>query len=130
MLRTLGLWFWLSAAILVSATPRVGQATPETAAGPVQELRQHLEQLGVPRWHQLGWRGQGVKVAVIDSGFRGYRSALGKCLAVRKSIGVSPDSEHSRRPRRRASQRAAEDRLCPPDSADSGQPLLQVSWVG
>jgi subtilisin family serine protease len=39
-----------------------------------------LADLGVLRWHQAGWRGQGVRVAVLDSGFRGYRSALGKHL--------------------------------------------------
>ena len=30
-----------------------------------------LSKVGVERWHQLGYRGQGVKVAVLDSGFRG-----------------------------------------------------------
>lgn len=39
--------------------------------------------LGASRWHQQGFRGQGVKVAVLDSGFRGYRSALGKVLPAR-----------------------------------------------
>jgi hypothetical protein len=37
-------------------------------------------QLGVDRWHRLGYRGRGVKVAVLDSGFRGYRAHLGKSL--------------------------------------------------
>lgn len=81
MLRAFGLWFWLAAAILVSATPRLGQATPDTDGGRLQELRQHLEQLGVPRWHQLGYRGQGVKIAVLDTGFEGWRQYLGKGLS-------------------------------------------------
>jgi subtilisin family serine protease len=36
--------------------------------------------LGVPDWHRAGFRGQGVKVAILDSGFKGYRAALGKAL--------------------------------------------------
>src|SRR4051812_19247337 len=36
--------------------------------------------LGADRWHADGHRGRGVKVAVIDSGFRGYRSFLGSAL--------------------------------------------------
>src|SRR5438067_2267097 len=36
--------------------------------------------LGVDRWHRAGWRGQGVKVAILDSGFRDYRGFLGKAL--------------------------------------------------
>src|SRR5262245_55900011 len=31
--------------------------------------REHLLRLGVPAWHRGGHRGQGVKVAVLDSGF-------------------------------------------------------------
>jgi subtilisin family serine protease len=34
----------------------------------------------VAAWHSAGLRGQGVKVAVLDSGFRGYRDHLGKGL--------------------------------------------------
>jgi subtilisin family serine protease len=36
--------------------------------------------LGVSDWHAAGWRGQGIKVAVLDSGFRGYRKLLGQVL--------------------------------------------------
>ena len=39
-----------------------------------------LTDMGVPAWHIKGWRGQGVKVAVLDSGFRGYKTALGEAL--------------------------------------------------
>ena len=34
----------------------------------------------MPAWHAAGCRGQGVKVAVLDTGFRGYRDFLGKAL--------------------------------------------------
>jgi subtilisin family serine protease len=36
--------------------------------------------LGVDRWHAEGFRGRGVAVAVLDSGFRGWRSWLGSVL--------------------------------------------------
>jgi hypothetical protein len=45
-----------------------------------EALRQWSAQLGVPPWHQAGLRGKGVKVAILDSGFRSYRGALGKVL--------------------------------------------------
>jgi subtilisin family serine protease len=50
-------------------------ATPDTAS-----RQQHLARLGLPRWHERGSRGRGVKVAILDSGFRGYRRFLGKGL--------------------------------------------------
>jgi subtilisin family serine protease len=39
-----------------------------------------LERLGVPAWQARGWRGQGLKIAVLDSGFQGYRAHLGTTL--------------------------------------------------
>src|SRR5947209_2103369 len=32
-----------------------------------------LTRVGVEGWHAAGHRGRGVKVAVLDSGFRGYK---------------------------------------------------------
>jgi len=52
--------------------------TDETT--PVLDRQRHLKRLGVEGWHKLGLRGKGVKVAVLDSGFCGYRSHLGKAL--------------------------------------------------
>jgi hypothetical protein len=40
----------------------------------------HLALLGVPRWHERGYRGRGVKIAVLDWGFRGYQDHLGRAL--------------------------------------------------
>ncbi|HTU19812.1 MAG TPA: S8 family serine peptidase [Gemmataceae bacterium] len=34
----------------------------------------------MPAWHARGWRGQGLKVAVLDSGFHGYQAHLGAAL--------------------------------------------------
>jgi hypothetical protein len=68
--------------------PAQGQVTSTTSAyRPALEARHSLlADLGAARWHQQGWRGQSVKVAVLDSGFRGYRSALGKYLPARVTV--------------------------------------------
>ena len=60
------------------ATPDCG--LPPADPFPVLQRARHLAGLGVDRWHALGHRGRGVKVAVLDSGFRGYRDHLGKAL--------------------------------------------------
>lgn len=44
------------------------------------ERQQELERLGADRWQSEGFRGQGVKVLVLDTGFRGYRDFLGSVL--------------------------------------------------
>jgi hypothetical protein len=44
------------------------------------ERSELMERLGVPAWHARGWRGRGLKVAVLDSGFHGYRTHLGAAL--------------------------------------------------
>ncbi|MBY0522588.1 MAG: S8 family serine peptidase [Gemmataceae bacterium] len=60
------------------ATPDCGPILP--SVDPQRERVRHLAALGVDRWHQAGITGKGVKVAVLDSGFRGYREFLGKAL--------------------------------------------------
>src|SRR5437870_1429202 len=98
---------------LPAALPRHGgaaaeQAAPvpwETAAASTNVARDRarlLARLGVDRWHAAGVRGQGVKVAVIDSGFRGWRAFLGHALPGRvlarsfrlDSALESRDSQH------------------------------------
>jgi hypothetical protein len=64
-------------------------ATPdsESPAGDRGATRaQALERLGVQAWHAAGQRGQGLKVAVLDSGFCGYRAHLGKALPERVTV--------------------------------------------
>src|SRR5207253_1788777 len=46
----------------------------------------YLARLGVDQWQAAGYRGQGVKVAILDSGFRGYRAFLGKGLPTRVTV--------------------------------------------
>jgi subtilisin family serine protease len=64
--------------------PAESAATPDTQiagdAGSFPRRSEVLERLGVPAWHARGWRGQGLKVAVLDSGFMGYRAYLGTAL--------------------------------------------------
>src|SRR5579859_3287366 len=57
-------------------------ATPDTHSptAPTTERGELLKRLGVPAWHALGWRGRGLKVAVLDSGFSGYSAHLGAAL--------------------------------------------------
>jgi subtilisin family serine protease len=57
---------FLPLAFLLAEAPRERQAL--------------LERLNVPAWHQAGQRGKGVKVAVLDTGWQGYRDHLGKSL--------------------------------------------------
>ncbi len=57
-----------------------GFAPATASAFPQQEQAHHLAQLGIPGWHAAGYRGKGIKIAVLDSGFRGYRDYLGKAL--------------------------------------------------
>jgi hypothetical protein len=60
------------------STPDCGPL-PDEPFPALQRARQ-LARLGVESWHRLGHRGRGMKVAVLDSGFRGYRAHLGTAL--------------------------------------------------
>ncbi len=79
-------WSWLFLLFLPACVPQapptvsVEQAAPHTLALPAPERKAHLTNLGVLRWHQDGRRGEGLKIAVLDSGFRDYRQFLGKGL--------------------------------------------------
>ena len=44
------------------------------------EREAHLAMLGAPEWNEAGFRGKGVKILVLDTGFRGYKDQLGKSL--------------------------------------------------
>jgi hypothetical protein len=85
---------WLGAALagalllglIVAPLRSAGEPTdPDTAvavpSGSPALLRDQLfSRLGVDRWHQAGQRGRGLKVAVLDSGFRDWQAAQGKAL--------------------------------------------------
>jgi hypothetical protein len=65
----------LAAAVPVSAADKA-----EPAASGARLRAQLLSQLGADRWLAAGIRGHGVKVAILDTGFRGWRNHLGKDL--------------------------------------------------
>jgi hypothetical protein len=66
------------ASLETEATPDCGQPDPEPF--PERQRALHLARLGVDRWRAAGFTGKGVKIAILDSGFRGYRAQLGKAL--------------------------------------------------
>jgi hypothetical protein len=79
----------LSAPVVPSAPIRQagseGAATPDASqlgatADTLPQRAELLERMGVRAWHSRGWRGRGLKVAVLDSGFHGYRTHLGAAL--------------------------------------------------
>lgn len=75
-------WVALAAANLwlgVAIAPARGDAE-SPAPRATAERSWQLRTLGAESWHAAGYRGQGVKVAILDSGFRGYRDSLGKGL--------------------------------------------------
>jgi Subtilase family len=59
---------------------------PLPPTGPVLDRPAHLALLGVDRWHAAGFKGKGIRVAVLDSGFRGYREHLGQALPERITV--------------------------------------------
>lgn len=75
--------FWNS---LIRATPPTAEeATPDCgvpadSVDPEKDRARHLGGMHVDRWHRAGYTGRGVKIAILDSGFRGYRDHLGKAL--------------------------------------------------
>jgi subtilisin family serine protease len=57
----------------------------------------HLSKLGVLAWHRAGIRGEGVTIAVLDSGFRGYSEHAGKSLPaglIARSARADANMEH------------------------------------
>lgn len=45
-----------------------------------------LRVLGTEAWHQAGFNGEGIKVAIEDSGFRGYTNLLGRELPPQQRV--------------------------------------------
>src|SRR5947209_11004517 len=64
------------------ASPTRDSAIPPT----VQDRLSLLKRLGVDDWQHLGFRGKGIKIAILDTGFRGYRDFLGKALPTNVTV--------------------------------------------
>jgi subtilisin family serine protease len=57
-----------------------------SAGPPALQREKHIAALGASAWYAAGCRGQGVKVAVLDTGFRGYGAFLGKALPAKVAV--------------------------------------------
>jgi subtilisin family serine protease len=79
MPRALGVGLSTWTACLVAFSAATSIAPAQHAAASSGEAQQ-LAALGAAAWHADGWLGQGVKVAVLDTGFRDYRRCLGSAL--------------------------------------------------
>lgn len=83
-------WLWLLlllAPACVTKTHPAGDEqtaqehlTPARLEAPGVERKLHLANLNLDDWQRKNVRGQGVKVAILDSGFRDYRQFLGNGL--------------------------------------------------
>lgn len=76
---------WPTPAYLADETVPDGDYEPSDPF-PARQRARHLERFGVHRWHDAGLRGQGIKIAILDTGFRGYREHLGKALPERVTV--------------------------------------------
>jgi subtilisin family serine protease len=59
---------------------------PRTTAVATDARASYGNRLGLAGWHAAGYRGRGIKVAILDSGFRGYRTHLGKSLPEKVTV--------------------------------------------
>jgi subtilisin family serine protease len=90
----LALYLWSALLIGLIVTTGAGglgaqesQPLADVAGDPAADNRaEHLGALGVSSWHKAGFRGQGTAIAVLDTGFRGYRAQLGKALPERVTV--------------------------------------------
>jgi subtilisin family serine protease len=69
----------IAKALTLGIMAAVGNTSAAPPAG-IPSRRESLEVLGASAWQAAGYHGQGIRIAVLDTGFRGYRSHLGECL--------------------------------------------------
>ncbi|MSP22326.1 MAG: hypothetical protein EXR66_04820 [Dehalococcoidia bacterium] len=81
----------------LAASVGLGRLQEPLLVVPLQASSLSRGLLGVDRWRDAGFTGYGVKVAILDGGFRGYESRLGRTLpaqVVARSfrVGVAPEA--------------------------------------
>lgn len=88
--------------LLIGSSPREFNSMPDSAEAlkQVAQVSQNegVKLIGADKWHAAGFTGQGVKVGVIDIGFKYYEQFLGKTLPddlVIKDIGQETDGDSS-----------------------------------
>jgi subtilisin family serine protease len=86
--RTAALWALLTLSLFaVPATRGADESIPSRQPSAIAaERAHHLSELGVDRWLAAGSSGRGVKMAVLDSGLRGYKDQLGKALPAKVTV--------------------------------------------
>src|SRR5207253_1334343 len=72
----------------VVAATGTEEAADESSREAVARARRgvHLDKLGVQLWHQSGHKGSGIKVAILDPGFRGWKEHVGKSLPAKVEV--------------------------------------------
>jgi subtilisin family serine protease len=70
----------IAKALALSIVAIAGNVALAAIPAAIPSQQQSLEVLGAPAWQAAGYQGQGIRIAVLDTGFRGYRSHLGQCL--------------------------------------------------
>jgi hypothetical protein len=63
-----------------SSVERIPELARSASSSALQLRAQQLSQLRVDRWQREGYRGQGLKIAILDTGLRGVDSFLGRVL--------------------------------------------------
>lgn len=69
-----------SAFVTTADEPTANTAPPLSPEAVLEQRKRLFARLGVDRWHKAGQLGRGLKIAILDSGFRDYKAALGKAL--------------------------------------------------
>lgn len=72
----------------MSPVPRDPQLTAQAAAAEDEVRSEGLDAIGVAPWHEIGLNGQGVRVGIIDSGFKDYADRLGSELPAEHSVST------------------------------------------
>ncbi len=77
---------WVQALVPIASldrlaqVPQVRQVRLPLLAHPTAITGQEVRLSGAPAWQKAGFTGKGVKVGILDFGFRGYKKLLGKEL--------------------------------------------------
>jgi len=72
----------------MSPVPRDPQLTAQAAASEDEVRSEGLDAIGVAPWHEIGLNGQGVRVGIIDSGFKDYADRLGSELPAEHGVST------------------------------------------
>ncbi len=72
----------------MSPVPRDPELTAQANDAEDEFRSEGLDAIGTAPWHEIGLNGQGVRVGVIDTGFKGYAERLGSELPAEPSVST------------------------------------------